>query len=146
MRIHVSIDVDNVTQSVEFYSKLFGVKPQKQTQSYAKFDLEVPPFNFSMQSNKGKQLSKVNHFGIEVNSTEQIEDWQKRLEELGVSTQPETNTNCCYARQDKIWVSDPDYNSWEIFFVHEQLSIPREIEKEKRSSCGPSQIPGAGCC
>lgn len=122
MRTHISLNVKNVADSVAFYQKVFGVKPQKQNATYAKFDLQEPPLNFAMQSGAG-EISRVSHFGIEVDSTDEMLQWQKRLTELGLVKLVESDTKCCFARQDKVWFSDPDGNAWEVFFVREQLPV-----------------------
>src|SRR4030095_9261241 len=142
MRVHLSINVADVGKSVDFYSRVFGAKPQKETQGYAKFDLSHPALNFSMQSSPREHLSQVNHLGIEVDIPEEIPLWQHRLEKAGISAKPAMNTECCYARQDKIWFNDPDDHSWEIFYVYEQLPIPEEEARgqaAKKTCCGPSQ-------
>jgi len=135
MRPHLSLDVRHVGQSVEFYSRVFGVKPQKQTADYAKFDLHEPSLNFSMQSAAGGQPSRVSHLGIEVDSTEEVNRWRARLENQQVATRPEENVTCCHARQDKVWFEDPDGNAWEIFVVHEQLPI-HESSQSMKGCCG----------
>jgi catechol 2,3-dioxygenase-like lactoylglutathione lyase family enzyme len=123
MRVHVSINVKDVEKSVEFYEKVFGVKPQKQTADYAKFDLKKPALNFSMSSHEGSQISRVSHFGIEVDSPKELQDFQNRLNLSGIATEEEKQTACCFARQDKAWFNDPDGNAWEIFHVYEQLPV-----------------------
>jgi catechol 2,3-dioxygenase-like lactoylglutathione lyase family enzyme len=139
MRPHVSINVQNVAESVMFYEKMFGVKPQKQTDSYAKFDLQKPALNFSMQT--GKNVSQVNHFGIEVDSADAVKLWEDLFIARGLITQPEEQTECCFAIQDKVWVKDPDGNTWEVFYVHQQL------QPENKSACSPStNIFGKKCC
>jgi catechol 2,3-dioxygenase-like lactoylglutathione lyase family enzyme len=122
MRPHVSLDVRNVPASVAFYQKVFGVAPQKQTQDYAKFDLTQPALNFSLVSSTGR-LSCVDHLGIEVESVEEMAAWKERLQAQGILDKVEENTACCFARQDKLWFSDPDGNAWEVFTVHEQLPV-----------------------
>jgi len=122
MRPHISLDVRNVSASVVFYEKVFGLTPQKQTQDYAKFDLTQPALNFSLVSSTGR-LSSVDHLGIEVESVEEISSWKERLQSQGILERVEENTACCFARQDKLWFSDPDGNAWEIFTVHEQLPV-----------------------
>ncbi len=134
MRAHVSINVKDVQKSVEFYQKVFGVKPQKQTSNYAKFDLRSPALNFSMQSHPGSPISHVNHFGIEMDSPEDLGEWQNRLNSNGIQTEEEKQTACCFARQDKAWFKDPDGNSWEIFHVYEQLPVH------------PSSMADSSCC
>lgn len=125
MRTHISLNVKNVADSVAFYQKVFGVKPQKQNATYAKFDLQEPPLNLSMQCGQSGagEISRVSHFGIEVDSTDEMLRWQKRLTEQGLVKLVESDTKCCFARQDKVWFSDPDGNAWEVFFVREQLPV-----------------------
>lgn len=144
MRAHLSINVTDVPASVKFYEKVFGVSPSKQTANYAKFDLKSPALNFTMQSSNERELSRVNHLGIEVESADEVLEWENRLTEKGVLSKPEMNTECCYARQDKVWLQDPDGNSWEIFYVHEQLPI---VENNKKNMCSPSlNSLGKKCC
>jgi catechol 2,3-dioxygenase-like lactoylglutathione lyase family enzyme len=142
MRPHISLNVKDVSQSIEFYQKMFGTKPQKQTNTYAKFDLKNPALNFSMQTNT--DISKVNHFGIEVDSADSVKVWEQLFIARGLLTLPEDNVECCFALQDKVWVKDPDGNTWEIFFVHQQL-IP-ENKKSGDTTPGSAQIFGKKCC
>ena len=132
MRPHLSLDVPNVAASVQFYQKVFSVPPQKQTADYAKFDLTAPTLNFSVVA-AGDRVSSVNHVGIEVDSLEEIAMWRQRLQEQGILERVEENTACSFARQDKLWFSDPDGNAWEVFTVHEQLDLR-----------GP--LSNTGCC
>jgi catechol 2,3-dioxygenase-like lactoylglutathione lyase family enzyme len=132
MRAHVSINVKDVAKSVEFYQSVFGIAPQKQTPDYAKFDLKSPSLNFSMQS--GGDISKVSHFGVEVDSADDVMQWQKALTEKGLVKLVESDTKCCFARQDKVWITDPDGNEWEFFYVHEQLPVDQK-PREKTSCC-----------
>jgi catechol 2,3-dioxygenase-like lactoylglutathione lyase family enzyme len=130
MRTHLSLNVKNVAESVAFYQKVFGVKPQKQNSTYAKFDLQEPPLNFAMQSGAG-EISRVSHLGIEVGSIDEMIRWQARLTEQGLVKLVESDTKCCFARQDKVWFADPDGNAWEVFYVHEQLPVT-----ETAACCG----------
>jgi len=132
MRPHLSLDVRNVPASVEFYQKVFGKAPQKQTQDYAKFDLTTPGLNFSLVSSTGR-ISSVDHLGIEVESVDDIAAWKERLQAQGILDRIEENTACCFARQDKLWFSDPDGNAWEVFTVHEQLPVS-------------GSLSNTGCC
>jgi len=147
MRAHLSINVSDVPASVEFYKKVFGVEPQKFTTNYAKFDLKEPALNFTMQT-AVMDTSKVNHLGIEVDSAEEVEKWQSKLEASGLLELVEKNTDCCYARQDKVWLKDPDGNAWEIFFVHEQLPVEGQINKTAGSACCAPKFGKAksSCC
>jgi catechol 2,3-dioxygenase-like lactoylglutathione lyase family enzyme len=122
MRLHISLDVRNVPASVAFYQKVLAVAPQKQTADYAKFDLTAPQLNLSLVSSTGR-VSAVNHLGIEVESPDDISNWKRHLLEQGILEKVEEGTECCFARQDKVWFTDPDGNPWEIFMVHEQLAV-----------------------
>lgn len=132
MRPHLSLDVRSVPDSVAFYEKVFGVVPQKQTEDYAKFDLTAPALNFSLVATTGK-ISAVNHLGIEVESSDHLAAWKQRLQQQGILEKVEDGIACCFARQDKLWFTDPDGNAWEVFTVHEQLAVS-----------GP--LKGTGCC
>jgi catechol 2,3-dioxygenase-like lactoylglutathione lyase family enzyme len=128
MRPHISLDVRDVSKSVAFYEKVFGVKPQKQAADYAKFDLESPALNFSLVSSTGA-VSTVDHLGIEVEKVEEIAEWKARLQEQGILQKVEEDIACCFARQDKLWFTDPDGNAWEIFTVHEQLAVTGSLSQ-----------------
>jgi catechol 2,3-dioxygenase-like lactoylglutathione lyase family enzyme len=132
MRPHLSLDVRNVPASVVFYEKVFGVAPQKTTSDYAKFDLTRPALNLSLLSTTGT-VSTVNHLGIEVETIDEIAVWKAHLQEQGILERVEDNVACCFARQDKLWFTDPDGNAWEVFAVHEQLEVT-----------GP--LKNTGCC
>ncbi len=140
MRPHISLDVRNVPESAAFYQKVFGVAPQKQTADYAKFDLDRPALNLSLVSTSG-ELSRVNHLGIEVESMEEIAAWKARLIDAGVLTRVEEDVACCFARQDKLWFTDPDGNPWEVFTVHEQLPVSGPLAQ---TGCCVPKARGAG--
>ena len=152
MRPHLSLNVRNLKNSVKFYKSVFGLAPQKQTKTYAKFDLKKPAFNFSMhESAAGRLPSRVNHLGIEVMAPKEVDAWIKKLKKLGVATIEEEDSTCCFARQDKVWFQDPDGNSWEIFFVHEQLPTlgaepPAAKKKTAKGVKAAACAPASGCC
>jgi catechol 2,3-dioxygenase-like lactoylglutathione lyase family enzyme len=146
MRPHISLDVRNVAKSVEFYEKVFGVNPQKQVADYAKFDLASPALNFSLVSSTG-EVSAVDHLGIEVGTIEEIAEWKARLQREEILEKVEDDIACCFARQDKLWFTDPDGNAWEIFTVHEQLEatgrvsqtgccVPKKACAHEPATCG----------
>lgn len=125
MRPHISLNVQDVGASVDFYRRVFGIEPQKQTTGYAKFDL--PVLNFSLLSGRSSEKSRVNHLGLEVGTTQEVKDWEARLAQAGIAVAPEEGTSCCYAKQDKVWFEDPDGNAWEIFVVHAQLPVTSDM-------------------
>ena len=139
MRPHLSLDVRDMPASVAFYRKVFGVAPQKQTTDYAKFDLTEPALNLALVSSTGT-ISSVNHLGIEVESIDDIAKWKQRLLERGILEKVEEGIACCFARQDKLWFTDPDGNPWEVFMVHEQLAVTGTL---KNTGCCVPKSSGA---
>ena len=118
MKAHVALNVKSVDASVVFYRKLFGIEPAKTRTSYAKFDVNNPPLNLSL--NEMPSLSDpgaLSHMGIQLASTEDVLAIRQQWNEAGLVTRDEMKTNCCYAIQDKTWVQDPDGNQWEAFVV-----------------------------
>jgi hypothetical protein len=100
------------------------------------FDLEQPALNFTL--NEGGEVSGgLNHLGIQVSSIEEVFKAKERLQQANLATFDEMNTNCCYARQDKIWVTSPDGHRWEVFTVHEDVERIVDVKnfKETSSSC-----------
>ena len=146
MKTHISLNVRDVRTSVEFYQKVFGVTPQKQAGDYAKFDLTTPRLNFTLIYAPGT-ISPVNHLGIEVESADELARWEGRLREQGVLDKVELGTDCCYARQNKAWFTDPDGNHWEVFTVLEQLPVTKLLKET--GCCLPSNestsIIACGC-
>ena len=140
MRPHFSLDVRDVAASVAFYRRVFGEEPQKRSDTYAKFDLTTPALNFSLVSSTGR-ISKVNHLGIEVDTAGEVAVWKQRLQEAGILDRVEEQVACCYARQDKVWFSDPDGNAWEVFTVHEQLPVDGSITNTGCCVPSPSAEP-----
>jgi catechol 2,3-dioxygenase-like lactoylglutathione lyase family enzyme len=120
LKPHVALNVQNLDQSILFYKNLFGVQPVKVKPGYAKFDLEKPALHFTL--NEGGEIKGgINHLGIQVSSTNDVLKAKERLQEARLATFDEMNTNCCYARQDKIWVTSPDGHQWEVFTIHEDV-------------------------
>lgn len=117
MKTHISINVSDVEKSIEFYTKMFGVEPFKVKDDYAKFDVANPPLNFTMNQLPFTKGGSLSHLGLQVESTEEVLEMGKRWQEAGLITLDEMKTDCCYALQDKTWVSDPDGNRWEVFVV-----------------------------
>jgi len=119
LKAHLAINVTSVQQSIEFYRKLFGVEPSKVRTGYAKFDVQNPPLNFTLNENTFSNHGALSHMGIQVRSTRDVLATRQRWKDAGLLTRDEMQTNCCYAIQDKTWVSDPDGNEWEVFVVLE---------------------------
>ena len=114
-KLHVSLDVNSIEDSVRFYSALFGMTPTKLKPGYAKFDVSDPAVNLTLQESRHCCLQGLSHMGIRVESTNEVLAFKQRLEQAGIKTADEMNTTCCYAVQDKIWISDPTGFRWEIY-------------------------------
>jgi catechol 2,3-dioxygenase-like lactoylglutathione lyase family enzyme len=108
-----------VDQSIEFYRKMFGIEPSKVRTGYAKFDVQTPLLNFTLNESPLANRGALSHLGIQVRSTEDVLALRQRWKDAGLSTRDEMQTDCCYAVQDKTWVRDPDGNEWEAFVVLE---------------------------
>jgi catechol 2,3-dioxygenase-like lactoylglutathione lyase family enzyme len=111
--------VSDVDRSIEFYRALFGIEPSKVRPGYAKFEVREPALNFTLnEGERNGELGAFNHAGIQVASTDDVLRARARLVEAGLATFDEMDTTCCYAKQDKIWVTAPDGESWEVFVSH----------------------------
>jgi catechol 2,3-dioxygenase-like lactoylglutathione lyase family enzyme len=119
LKPHVSINVRNVTESIEFYRKMLGIEPAKVRTGYAKFDVQNPPLNLALNEIPFNERGALSHLGIQVASTDDVLVVRMRWADEGLITRDEMQTNCCYAIQDKTWVTDPDGNEWEVFVVLE---------------------------
>ena len=137
---HVSLNVTNIDASVAFYEKAFGVAATKRRPGYAKFDLSEPLLNLSMMEAPRTGVN-ASHFGVQVQSTEDVAAAWTRFKDAGLRTKTEDDTTCCYALQDKVWVEDPDGNMWEVFVVKGDAATMHDDPKKTASSCcGPVQL------
>ena len=119
IKAHISLNVRNIGQSVEFYKKMLGIEPSKVRSGYAKFDVQNPPLNLALNEIPFNERGALSHLGIQVASTADVFATRERWARAGLNTRDEMQTSCCYAVQDKTWVSDPDGNEWEVFVVLE---------------------------
>src|SRR4026209_1164914 len=114
-RVQVALNVSNVDEAVAFYSKLFSTEPAKRRPGYANFAIDEPPLKLVLIENTTG--GSLNHLGVEVVSTDEVTDAAKRFDLEGMATDVEEGVTCCYATQDKVWVSDPDGARWEVYTV-----------------------------
>ena len=119
LKAHLALNVRNVDESIAFYRKMLGIEPSKVRTGYAKFDVQNPPLNLTLNQHVFNERGALSHLGIQVASTDDVLATRKRWEGVGLLTRDEMQTNCCYALQDKTWVRDPDGNEWEVFVVLE---------------------------
>jgi catechol 2,3-dioxygenase-like lactoylglutathione lyase family enzyme len=142
-KIHLALNVNDVERSVKFYRAMFGTDPVKWKPGYAKFDIAEPPVNLTLNQG-GEVTSKgaLNHLGIEVKDTSQVLAAKKRFAQAGLVTADEMNVDCCFALQDKVWITDPDGNRWEVFTVKIGDTKPELNVTDNKTN--PAQPPG--CC
>jgi catechol 2,3-dioxygenase-like lactoylglutathione lyase family enzyme len=139
-RLQLALNVTDLDAAVDFYSKLFGAEPAKRRPGYANFAIAEPPLKLVLFEN-GEPDGKLNHLGVEVESTGEVAATQARLSGQGLDTATEDGVTCCYAVQDKVWVDDPDGAPWEIYTVLEDAETPggdelRQVEPgEPGSAC-----------
>ncbi|MCL6633799.1 MAG: VOC family protein [Alicyclobacillus herbarius] len=134
LKPHVAINVRDFERSLTFYRTFFGLDPVRVRPGYAKFDVEQPPLNFTINKQDYENAGALNHLGLQVGSTDDVLAAKERLMAAGLATFDEMNTTCCYAVQDKIWVTDPDGNRWEVFVVLQQ-EVDRK-ESGAQVACG----------
>ncbi|OHU19427.1 glyoxalase/bleomycin resistance/dioxygenase family protein [Mycobacteroides franklinii] len=115
-RVQLALNVDDLDASIMFYSNLFGVEPAKRKPGYANFAIDSPPLKLVLLENPGHG-GTINHLGVQVDSSEQVHDEIARLTREGMFTEEEIGTTCCFATQDKVWITAPDAEKWEIYTV-----------------------------
>jgi catechol 2,3-dioxygenase-like lactoylglutathione lyase family enzyme len=145
-RVHVALAVSDLDASTQFYQRFFGLEPVKKRPGYAKFELQNPRMNFTLnEATRVRPPAKPAHYGIEVAAPADVGAYATRMREEGLEMLTEDNVTCCYAVMDKFWVHDPDGHAWEVFAITEaDVDSPApsraKAESEQASSCGPS------CC
>ncbi len=156
-RIQLAINVDDLEESIGFYSKLFGAEPAKVRSGYANFAIAEPPLKLVLLENRG-QGGSLNHLGVEVADTEAVDAEQRRLAEMGLASIDERDTTCCYARQNKFWVEGaPNGERWEIYTVLEDSATfwgedagqgwaAVEATLDAGASASPATATATKCC
>ena len=144
-RVHIGLAVTELNESRRFYETLLGVPPCKERPGYVKFEPQSPSVNLSLNqvTKAAAGFRSPTHYGIQVKSTQAVQDALARLTAGGLETAVETSTTCCYAVQDKVWVTDPDGNSWEVFVV---LDDSAQRKDEKSTCCAADAPQVGGCC
>jgi catechol 2,3-dioxygenase-like lactoylglutathione lyase family enzyme len=146
-RIQLALNVDDVDTAVEFYSKLFDATPAKRRPGYANFALNEPALKLVLIENPG-QGGSINHLGVEVASTAEVADATRRFADDGLETLVEDGTTCCYAVQDKVWVTGPGGERWEVYTVLADAGVELEgktVAPRNESAVVASGAAG-GCC
>lgn len=121
IRFHLSINVNDLNRSVAFYKVLFNCEPAKLRGDYAKFELNDPPLAMSLEPTPRPIGGPLNHVGFRLGDMQSLVAFQERLEKAGIRSQREEGVECCYAKQTKFWVTDPDNTLWELYILEEDI-------------------------
>lgn len=116
-RVQLALRVSDLEGSIKFYRSLFGVEPAKRRPGYANFAIAEPPLKLVLIEGQPDQPTVMDHLGVEVDTTDEVDAATTRLSELGLFTKVENDTTCCYALQDKVWVHGPGAEPWEVYTV-----------------------------
>jgi len=147
LKTHVALNVTDIEKSVAFYRAMFGVEPVKYKDDYAKFDIASPALNLTLNLAASVQTGgALSHLGVQVETTEEVQAAIQRFTEAGLALFTEDNTDCCYALQDKVWVTDPDGNRWEVFVVKVSDTAPEKNLVSTVNSTGVAKVVNKPCC
>jgi catechol 2,3-dioxygenase-like lactoylglutathione lyase family enzyme len=151
-RLHVHVGVNDLDQSISFYSTLFGAEPAVTKPDYAKWMLEDPRVNFAISA--GNAHKGVEHLGIQVESGDELQEVYGRLQAADRPVLEEGATTCCYAKSEKSWIADPQGVVWEAFFTNGEATVYGDnpelsalsANAAENACCAPAMAPKAACC
>lgn len=132
-RFHIHIVVKDLEQSISFYSNLFGDQPTVQKTDYAKWMLEDPKVNFAISTQS--DAVGIEHLGIQVESSDELDDLRGRLKQTDIQLFAEGETVCCYAKSDKSWVEDPSGIAWETYHTMAEAQFFKDNTEASQSAC-----------
>lgn len=116
MRLQLALNVDNLDRAVDYYGRLFGVKPHKRRPGYANFAIDNPALKLVLFENPGAS-ERINHLGVEVTTQQELDTAIERLSAEGLADLRENATTCCHATQDKVWSAEPEGIKWEWYRI-----------------------------
>ncbi len=141
-RVQLALRVADLEAAVDFYAKLFGAAPAKRRPGYANFAITEPPLKLVLLQGEPGEDTRMDHLGVEVEDTDLVAAATNRLAESGLATRAEGNTTCCYAVQDKVWVTAPGHEPWEVYTV----TGDARPDLEGTTDLGLSAVAGDGTC
>jgi catechol 2,3-dioxygenase-like lactoylglutathione lyase family enzyme len=151
-RVQLALRVADLEASVAFYSKLFGAEPAKRRPGYANFAIAEPPLKLVLLEGQSGEPTRMDHLGVEVETTEEVTAASARLAAEGLETLTENDTACCYAVQDKVWATGPGQEPWEVYVVKADADTLDRAE-DSACCCGPAagvadtaRPAGQACC
>ncbi|MGW1913860.1 ArsI/CadI family heavy metal resistance metalloenzyme [Streptomyces sp. NPDC002076] len=140
-RVQLALRVADLEGSIAFYSKLFNTEPAKRREGYANFAITEPPLKLVLIEGETGEDTRLDHLGVEVASTEDVNAATTRLKEAGLATFEENDTSCCYALQDKVWVTGPGKEPWEVYVVKADADTLQKADTSPDACCGTT-----ACC
>ena len=143
-RFHIHVGVKDLNQSIQFYSSLFGQKPSKVKDDYAKWMLEDPRLNFAISTRANSY--GVDHLGIQVDESSELHELTERLKKADLGVYDEGSTTCCYAESEKAWVKDPAGIAWEAYHTMNDAEIFSEKKPVASPCCAPKISSPKSCC
>ncbi len=141
-RVQLALRVANLDAAVDFYSRLFAAEPAKRRPGYANFAIAEPPLKLVLLEGEAGEATRMDHLGVEVPSTDEVTAAMTRLADAGLTTRAEENTTCCYAVQDKVWVTGPGGEPWEVYTV----KADARPDLEGRTDLALSAVAGDRIC
>ncbi|MEV4226732.1 ArsI/CadI family heavy metal resistance metalloenzyme [Streptomyces bobili] len=142
-RVQLALRVPDLAASVAFYTKLFDTEPAKLRDGYANFAITEPPLKLVLIEGTAGETTRMDHLGVEVDSTEAVRTATTRLTEAGLPAAQENDTTCCYAVQDKVWVHGPGQEPWEVYVVKSDADT---LTKQQAGTCCTTQAATESCC
>jgi catechol-2,3-dioxygenase len=147
-RFHVHVGVKDLNESVQFYSTLFGQRPTKLKDDYAKWMIEDPRINFAI-STRSNEIG-VDHLGFQVDETNELTELTERLKNADLGVYGEGTMTCCYAESNKAWVKDPSGIAWETYQTMADAEVfsekPKALEAQASACCAPKASTAKSCC
>ncbi|MEU1072814.1 MULTISPECIES: ArsI/CadI family heavy metal resistance metalloenzyme [unclassified Streptomyces] len=140
-RVQLALRVADLEGSVAFYTKLFGTAPAKRREGYANFAIAEPPLKLVLIEGERGEDTRLDHLGVEVTSTDEVTAAAGRLKDAGLATCEENDTSCCYAVQDKVWVTGPGKEPWEVYVVKADADTREKARTAPDACCGTT-----ACC
>ncbi|WP_405723199.1 VOC family protein [Streptomyces sp. NBC_01537] len=131
-RVQLALRVPDLDASIAFYTKLFGTEPAKLRDGYANFAIAEPPLKLVLFQGDTTEDTRLDHLGVEVDTTTAVTDATRRLADAGLATTEEVDTTCCYALQDKVWVHAPGQEPWEVYVVKADADA---LDRQEGSAC-----------
>lgn len=142
-RVQLALRVSDLEGSIAFYSKLFGAEPAKRRPGYANFAIARPPLKLVLIEGGGDEPTTLDHLGVEVETSAEVNEATARLSAAGLATFEENDTSCCYALQDKVWVTGPGKEPWEVYVVKSDADT---LGKVHVASGTTSECDGSTAC